>query len=306
MVETRQPYRHYLRVMSLLQLRKYDTAAREAQRGLQQDPDDERMHGLLAWVLFRQGKFAAAEHAVHTALGLAPDNPESHSVLAVIYTHTGRHQEAEVHHQKAIALAPRVHVYHCRYAGSCLFARQWATALKEADEALRLAPRDLESLAARARALCQLGRLDEAEETARQALVLGPNWPGAHHTLGHIYQARGQLDRALISFRESLRLDPTSQPYKRCLARAVGAKFPILGALWRGTLKRRRCLFQAFFWIHLALSILLMFAVMAEIVPFHVGFVAVLALGAFPWLVVAVLWLLDRTLTAVVMKGWIK
>jgi hypothetical protein len=114
------------------------------------------------------------------------------------------------------------------------------------------------------------------------------------------------VDQALASFRESVRLEPTNQSHKQCLARAVGAKFPILGALWRGTLKRRRCLVRASFWIHLALSILLIFAFMAGVVSFHVGFAAVLVLGACPGLVVGVLWLLDRTLTAAVMKGWIK
>jgi Tfp pilus assembly protein PilF len=39
--------------------------------------------------------------------------------------------------------------------------------------------------------------LDEAEETVHQALALNPNWPGAHHVLGHIYQARRQIDKAL-------------------------------------------------------------------------------------------------------------
>lgn len=304
MVDARQSFHHRQRAATLIDLKKFDAAAREARRALEQNPDSEA-HRLLAWALWQQGKLGEAEHAARKALGLAPNNAECHSTLALVLSHQGRHEEAETHYQKAVALAPRIHVFHCRYAGFCLRTGQWEAALKKADEALRLAPGHVESLTVRADALCRLDRLEEAEETAHQALALNPNWPGAHHVLGHIYQARRQIDKALGSFRESLRLAPMNQPYKQCLARAVGAKFPILGLLWRGTLEGRRRFAQAYFWIGSALLALLSYAILKQFAPELVCLSAT-SFVAFPWMLVILLRLVDRTLTAAVMRGWIK
>jgi Flp pilus assembly protein TadD len=298
---------HHQRVLALLELRKYDPAAREARLALQQDPDNAEAHRLLAFALWRQGKEAKAERTARTALGLAASRPECHGTLAYILSYQGRHEEAEMHYQKAIALAPWNHMLHYVYAEFYLRTRQWAAALEKAGEALCLAPRDVGSLSVRAGALCNLGRLEEADETVRQALALRPDWSHAHHVLGHIQQARGEMADALSSFRESLRLEPTNQPYKRSLARAVGTKLPILGLLWRRvlTLKGRRRLEQIYRWIVLLLFAWLVLAAILQIEPVLVWLSAIV-FGALPWLMVMVLRLVDRTLTAAVMRGWIK
>jgi Flp pilus assembly protein TadD len=181
MVDARQSFHHRQRAATLIDLKKFDEAAREARRALEQNPDSVETHRLLAWALWQQGKLDEAERPARKALGLAPNNAECHSTLALILSHQGRHEEAETHYQKAVALAPRIHVFHCRYAGFCLRTGQWEDALEKADEALRLAPRDVESLTVRADALCRLGRLAGCRSEAGRA-----------PTPGRIRQNRGE------------------------------------------------------------------------------------------------------------------
>jgi hypothetical protein len=96
-----------------------------------------------------------------------------------------------------------------------------------------------------------------------------------------------------------------NQPYKQCLARAVGAKFPILGLLWRGTLQGRRRLARAYVWIGSILFALLSLVILGRIAP-ELACLSVASFGAFPWMLIILLRLVDRTLTAAVMRGWIK
>ena len=104
-----------------------------------------------------------------------------------------------------------------------------------------------------------------------------------------------------------MHLEPTNQLFKRSLARAVGTKLPILGLLWRGvlTLKGRRRLKQVYRWIAPLVFAWLVLAAILQIETVLVWLSAVV-FGALPWLTVMVLRLVDRTLTAAVMRGWIK
>ena len=53
------------------------------------------------------------------------------------------------------------------------------------------------------------GRLEEAEASFRQALVLNPWFPNAHCYLGHTQRKQGLFEEALDSYRATLAIDPT-------------------------------------------------------------------------------------------------
>ena len=54
----------------------------------------------------------------------------------------------------------------------------------------------------------ELGRLDEAEVTANQAIILNPHFAEAHYNLGNTLQEKGRLAGALASYNHAIRLKP--------------------------------------------------------------------------------------------------
>ena len=57
--------------------------------------------------------------------------------------------------------------------------------------------------------LQDVGRLDEAEVSFRQAIELRPNFAQAHSNLGNILGLLKRLDEAEASYKKALSIDPT-------------------------------------------------------------------------------------------------
>ena len=58
----------------------------------------------------------------------------------------------------------------------------------------------------KAAALAQQGKLDEAEQMLREALVLTPNPALIHLELGRIHEQRGDNVKALAAFKEGIKI----------------------------------------------------------------------------------------------------
>ena len=85
-------------------------------------------------------------------------------------------------------------------------------ALRAFDEAVQLRPDNVEALAARASALLDLGRVDDALEDAREAKELAPKDPLARHTLATALELAGQKKLAEREYLAAERLDPEGYP----------------------------------------------------------------------------------------------
>jgi tetratricopeptide (TPR) repeat protein len=72
------------------------------------------------------------------------------------------------------------------------------------------------------------GRLDEAEQAFLDVLRQGGNVAFVHHNLGTVYQQRGEQARAIVEFREAIRLQPRFAPAHILLGASLLAvhKFP--------------------------------------------------------------------------------
>ena len=68
------------------------------------------------------------------------------------------------------------------------------------DALLVFAPTHARALAAKALALKDLDRLDEALDWARRAAAAAPDAPESHNALGQVHQAMGDFDAALASY----------------------------------------------------------------------------------------------------------
>jgi tetratricopeptide (TPR) repeat protein len=85
-------------------------------------------------------------------------------------------------------------------------------------------PRNIQAapnpLLAQADALCQLGRLGEAEALARKVLLSTPREHAALHILGTIARARGEHDKAIDFFRQAIMINGRVAAYHGNLGNA--------------------------------------------------------------------------------------
>jgi TolB-like protein/Tfp pilus assembly protein PilF len=85
----------------------------------------------------------------------------------------------------------------------------WTAAAAEANQALRLSPRDSQVLVAAARLSEALGHWDEAIGRINLALARDPLYPGAQNNLSGVYARAGRLAEAELAERRTLEISPT-------------------------------------------------------------------------------------------------
>jgi tetratricopeptide (TPR) repeat protein len=144
------------------------------------------------------------------ALALKPNYAEPHSNLAHLLTEQGQFDLAIDHGRRAIALNPLLGDTYINLAAIETARQRHAEALRWLDALLSFAPLHVTGLAARALALKQLDRLDEALDTARRAVASAPNNAEAHNAHGLVLQAMGQFDAALASYDRAAGLPGTA------------------------------------------------------------------------------------------------
>ena len=165
----------------------------------------------------REG-YARALEICQQALDIAPDYAEAWQGMASIYCNyagKGQFQHAEGQRlatnavEKALELKPD---YSSAHATLGWIATNFESNLEKAamhyQQALALAPNDLEILASAANLARSLGRLDTA--IALQAFVNGrdPMNPVGHTYLGFFYRCAGQYELSVSSYRIALGLSP--------------------------------------------------------------------------------------------------
>jgi tetratricopeptide (TPR) repeat protein len=89
---------------------------------------------------------------------------------------------------------------HCSYGLCCLAAGAFAEAADALDEAERLEPNDVDTLAGKARLLTYLGRFTEAEAYCRRCLTLDPEHMDAHTFLSQLNKGRlGEAEKEVLT-----------------------------------------------------------------------------------------------------------
>jgi tetratricopeptide (TPR) repeat protein len=188
---------------------KYTESKSCLARVLALTPEDPRAHNNFANTCKRLGELGLAERHWLRALALQEDYAEPHSNLATLLADRGAYGQAAAHARAAIALRPGFADAYLNLAMVEAARSDHAAALRVLEEVLVFAPDNATAMAAKALALLQFDRLEEALVWARRAASVGPENAEAMQALGQVCQAAGDVVGARGAFERAAALPGT-------------------------------------------------------------------------------------------------
>ncbi|MCC7474215.1 MAG: tetratricopeptide repeat protein [Pirellulales bacterium] len=215
------------RAYVLYQQSRYDLAELEVRRVLGELPQEAEAHYLLALCLVEQDKLDEAQAEAEQAILLAPDGAYAHYGRSIVMHRRGRLNEAESSAREAVRLEPENAEYWGRAAGVLYSQHKWQASLDASLEGLSHDPENETCSHLQAMALTKLGRQGEAVSVADDLLSRLPDDARAHANKGWSLLHQRQPRQALEHFRESLRIDPSSEYAQLGLVEALKARNPI-------------------------------------------------------------------------------
>lgn len=180
------------------------TAYREA---IALGPLREELRVALVAMLREVGRTADALAVATEAVGILPASALAHVALSATLLDLDRGEEA-LAAQRAVALAPDK-AGGWLHAGNAL--RQLGrleAAVESYREALARAPDDVQALSNLGLVLMETGQIEAGRELAERAIGLAPRNTDALHVAGAVAEVAGDLETAERHFREAIRLRP--------------------------------------------------------------------------------------------------
>jgi tetratricopeptide (TPR) repeat protein len=184
---------------------RYDESKACLERVLAQAPESPEAHNNFANTCKRLGLAAEAERHWLRALEARETYPEPHSNLAHLYSDLGAYDRAAYHARRAISLAPRFGDAYLNLALVETMRGDHAAALTVVERLLGFAPGHATGMAAKALALQQLDRLEEALPWARRAVAAAPANAEALYALAQISHALGDEEGARDAYGRATR-----------------------------------------------------------------------------------------------------
>jgi tetratricopeptide (TPR) repeat protein len=195
----------------LQEMLKLDESRLCLERALALEPNNAEMLNNLANTFKRLGLAAEAKKRWNAALALKPNYAEAYSNLSNLLNDEGEFDRAEDMARRAIELNPRLADAYVNLAAVQTVRHRHNDALQVLDALLVFAPGHSRALAARALALKELDRLDEALEAAKRAAVQAPESPEGHNAVGQVFQAMGEFEPALAAYGRAAALPGPAQ-----------------------------------------------------------------------------------------------
>ena len=224
---------YFERALFHFQHARMDEAQNEVRRGLAEDPNDGRLHALLALALSDQEQWTEATEEARTAIHLAPDQAFSYYAMACVLSARNQLEKAG----KAIRQAIRLDPYHAHFFATLASIefqqRQWTETLQAAEQGLQIDAEHVGCRNMRTAALIKLGRKSEARASVDATLADDPEGETAHVNKGWLLLESNQHKEALEHFREALRANPLSESAKAGLIEALKARYLIYRLLLR-------------------------------------------------------------------------
>jgi tetratricopeptide (TPR) repeat protein len=195
----------------LQEMLKLDESRLCLERALGLEPNNPETLNNLANTMKRLGLAAEAEKRWNAALALKPDYAEAYSNLSNLLNDQGEYDRADAVARRAIELSPRLADAYINLAAVATARHRHADALMTLDALTAFTPAHPRALAARALALKELDRLDEALDAARRAALAAPESPEPHNAMGQAYQAMGRFQPAMAAYDRAAALPGPAQ-----------------------------------------------------------------------------------------------
>ncbi|MCE9534675.1 MAG: tetratricopeptide repeat protein [Planctomycetes bacterium] len=224
---------HFERAQLLFQQSRFDHAEESLRRSLAADPDHAWSHALLALCLLHSKEYQEATAEAERAIGASPDLPVAHYALASVFLARNRPEDAEKVAKQAVELNPYDADLHQLLGATYMELRRWPSALEEAEEGLRLDAEHSGCANLKAMALVKLGRKEEASLMMEGVLARDPEDAYSHANQGWTALHESDPQKALIHFREALRLDPTLEFAQAGMVEALKARYWIYRQMLR-------------------------------------------------------------------------
>lgn len=249
--EPQPAVRHLLRATCYRLADQIDLAIQECRMAIEIDPNSEKGHRRLADLLMMQSDYRQAVAHYQQATRLGPGRFDVQYNLAVALAASGDADQAIVHLRQAVQIEPQAAEAHYRLADLLRRQNQLEPAIAAYCRAIECrvdyvqARRDLavallsqhrpqealvqlrwllDHLGSRADlynlmgiAWKQIGNLDEAITSYRQALEIDPAYYLAHNNLANALAARGNVTEASAHYRRALQIKPDYAPAQRSL-----------------------------------------------------------------------------------------
>ncbi|MBW3599056.1 MAG: tetratricopeptide repeat protein, partial [Planctomycetes bacterium] len=215
---------HYQRALMLFDQSRYDLAEQELRQSLSRDPDDAASHALLGICLAERRRYDEAVREVEAAVGLDPEFPFAFYARSVVSAELHHYPEAESAIREAIGLDPFNPTYFAQLAKVLFDQRRWSPAAEAAKQGLALDPEHVACTNLHAMALVKLGHRTEAGEAIATALQRDPEDTNTHANMGWTELENNRPQKAMVHFRESLRLDPTNEWARTGIIEAIKAR----------------------------------------------------------------------------------
>jgi len=154
--------------------------------------------------------------------------PAARGVLSIIviaplawlsWTHAHQYTDSETLYRTTIERNPSAWMAYHNLSVLKLYGaqRDLASALKYAEESIRIEPRNAEALNTRGYIRQQLGEFDAARRDYEASIKLSPTFASPRNNLGVLDYRQGRLEDAMTNYREAMRLNPKDPEAQRNL-----------------------------------------------------------------------------------------
>lgn len=188
---------------------RWDLAEKDLRLALAEDPNDSQVLVWLGHSLLELGRTEEATELAKKVVGLDPEWVDTHLLLAWCHLDAEEGKPALRIAREAIRLDPENPHTHHVLAAALTRLQQYEKAIGVVETSLELDPEFEAASHLRTRLLILLERR-EADAAVEANLRHDPEDPEVHSTLGWKELYDGEDQKALVHFREALRLDPTS------------------------------------------------------------------------------------------------
>ncbi len=175
-------------------------------KAVERSPDFPRAQANLGWALAQQGKLQEAIAHYREAVRIEPQYAKAFHNLGTLLVSVGKIKEGAEQLAESVRLRPDNPVTHYNLAQALYKLGRIEEAIAHHAETVRLKPEHFNALHNLGVMLCQTGKVEEGLTRLAEAVRLKPCFQ-YHCTFAHTLAAHGQPDRAVVQYRNALKIN---------------------------------------------------------------------------------------------------